>query len=98
MVKRNKEKWTLPKNEVTWRSSGSTSTNRKKRSVASRAVDDRSLQLTLLHTTSGIEVYGEVEEGNYSKKQMQAERENLFSDLWDKLELKVARYLKLPGW
>ena len=98
MGKKNKDKWHLPKGEVTWHGGGSTSTHRKKRSVASRAVDDRSWHFTLVHTPSGIEVSGEVPKGNYSQKQMQQERDRLFTQLWAQLELKVARHLRLPGW
>ena len=98
MGKKKKEKWQLPKDEVIWHGGGSTSTHRKKLSVASRAVDDRSWHVTLVHALSGIEVSGEVPKGNYSQKQMQQEREKLFSQLWGQLELKVARHLRLPGW
>lgn len=98
MGKKIKQKWQLPRHEVTWNGSGSTSTRRKKLSVASRAVDDRSWSFTLVHIPSGIEVRGEVPKGNYTQKQMQQEREKLLSQLWPQLELKVARYLRLPGW
>ncbi|MGH1460443.1 MAG: hypothetical protein ACRBB6_00240 [Neptuniibacter sp.] len=98
MAKKQRDKWQLQKNEVTWHGGGSTSTHRKKRPAASRAVDDRSWHFTLVHVPSGMEVSGEVPKGNYSQKQMQQERENLFSELWGQLELKVARHLRLPGW
>ncbi len=98
MVKNKKEKWQLPQNEVKWHGGGSTTTNRKKRSIASRAVDNRSWHFTITHIPSGIEVSGEVPKGNYSQKQMQQEKQKLFTQLWAQLELKVARHLRLPGW
>ncbi|MFL0811445.1 MAG: hypothetical protein K6L76_13585 [Agarilytica sp.] len=98
MGKKKKDKWQLPKDEVTWHGGGSTSTRRKKRSVASRAIDDRSWHFTLVHTPSSMEVSGEVPKGSYSQKQMQEERDKLFAQLWSQLELKVARHLRLPGW
>lgn len=98
MAKKKKERWTLPKDEVTWGGSGGTTTNRKKLSRASRAQDTRSWSFTLVHTPSGIEVSGEVPVGNCSQKLMQQEREKLFSVLWVRLESKVAKHMRLPGW
>jgi hypothetical protein len=97
MAKKN-SKWKMPKEEVIWSGGGSTSTNRKKLTSASRAVDDRSWNYTLIHVPTDVEVSGEVPKGNYSQKQMQQERERLFSSLWDQLEIKVAKHLRLPGW
>ncbi len=98
MAKKKNDKWTLPKDEVTWGGGGGTTTNRKKLTRASRAIDTRSWHFTLAHTPSGIEVSGEIPSGNYSQKQMQQEREKLFSTLWEQLQQKVAKHLRLPGW
>ena len=98
MGKKNKERWKLPRNEVRCSGTGSTSTNRKNRNRASRAVDMRSWRYTLLHVPSSIEVSGEVPSGNYSQKTMQLERQKLFDKLFLELENKVAKYLRLSGW
>lgn len=98
MPKSKKDKWQLPRDEVTWHGGGSTLTNRKKLSTASRAVDVRSCHFTLVHSPTGIEVSGEVPKGNYSKKQMQQKKNILFAQLCEQLEQKVARHLRLPGW
>jgi hypothetical protein len=100
MAERGKKniKWTLPENEVSCSGGGGTSTRRKKRSIASRAVDLRSWHYALKHLPTGIEVEGEVPEGNYSQKQMQQKRKELKISLWLKLQVKVAKHLRLPGW
>ena len=98
MAKKKNEKWSLPRGQVTWSVSGSTSTNRKKLTSASRAVDTRSYSFTLMHEPSSIEVSGEIPAGNYSKQQMQQEKDKLFSTLWLQLENKVAKHLRLSGW
>lgn len=97
MGRKRKKRWQLPKDEVTWKGGGATSTKRKKLSVASRAVDTRSWHVTLIHLPSGLEVEGEIPSGNYSQKQMQVEKEKLFNRLWQELEIKVAKHLRLPG-
>src|SRR5262245_48362760 len=97
MGKTKSSTWQLPETEVDVREYGHTSGHRKKLSVASRAADHRSWHVTLVHVPTGLEVSGEVPEGNYSRKQMQQARERLFSQLWSQLEFKVARHLRIPG-
>ncbi len=98
MTKKGNNKWQLPKGEVTWAGGGSTSTHRRKRSIASRAVDLRSWEFTLIHIPTEVSVSGDVPAGHYSKKQMQQAREDLWAKLWPELEKKVAKHMRLPGW
>ena len=100
MAKKGKKntKWKLPENEVTYLGSGGTSTRRRKRSIASRAVDLRSWEFTLIHIPTDVRVSGKIPEGHYSQKQMQQKRQELYSKLWVLLEEKVAKHLRLPGW
>ena len=83
MTKKRKKKptWKLSENEVTYLGSGGTSTKRKKRSIASRVVDLRSWEFTLIHIPTDISVSGVIKEGHYSKKQMQEKRQVLYSEL-----------------
>lgn len=90
-------KWKMSKEEVACNGTGITSTNRKNVNSTSRAIDSRSWKFVLIHTPTGMEVSGEIPEGSYSKKQMQQERDKLYSSLWTQLETKVAKHMKLPG-
>ena len=98
MAKKDSVAWQLPKDEVAWSGFGFASTRRRKRSTASRAVDLRGWEMTLVHLPTGLSVSGEIPKGHYSKKQMQREREDLWARLWPELEDLVARHLRLPGW
>ncbi len=51
----------------------------------------------MVHRPTGIHVEGEVPPGNYSKKEMRKKRENLIQTLFLKLELEVAKELKVGG-
>lgn len=100
MVKKlghSKNKWQMKESDVSWYGSASTSTKRKKRSIASRAVDLRSQAITLTHVSTNLVVTAEIPEGHYSKKQMQQLRDKVFAELWIELEKKVARHLKVAG-
>ncbi len=92
------DKWHLPESEVHCSGGGSTRTHRKKLTHASRAIDERSWRLKLVHAPTGVEVEGEVPMGNYSKKQMQEARERVYQELYRELEKRVAKHLRLPGW
>jgi hypothetical protein len=60
MVKKQKDRWRLSRNEVECFGSASTSTNRNKLPRASRAVDDRSYSYELTHISTKISVEGEI--------------------------------------
>jgi len=94
MAKKNA--WHLDPAEVGWATDGSTSTRRRKRRL-SRKLDNRSLRLRLTHIPTGISVSGEIPTGNYSKNEMKAAEEELSANLFNQLESKVARHLRIPG-
>ncbi len=96
MSKNSDTTWRLPMSEFSYEGSGSTSTHRKKLTKASRAVDSRAWQYRLVHEPSQLEVVGEIPEGNYSRKEMQQRRTDLWDKLFAELEKKVARHLKIP--
>ena len=98
MASTKKSAWKLPVDEVIGNGSGGTNTHRRKLTRSSRSVDERSWRITLIHTPTGIEAEGEVPKGNYSKKQMQEARAELWGRLYVELEKKVAKHLRLPGW
>lgn len=51
----------------------------------------------LLHHPTGIEVSGEISAGHYSRNEMGKLRDGLIARLWDELEGKVARHLRIAG-
>ncbi len=91
-----REPWTLNPAEVTWGTSGHTSTRRKKRRL-SRQLDERSLEIKMTHLPTGIAVTGTVPEGHYSKREMLAAQNAVLEKLFVTLEAQVARHLKIPG-
>jgi hypothetical protein len=75
---------------------GSTTSGRTKLRQ-SRALDTRSLRLKLTHMPSGIMVKGEIPDGHYAKKEMNRLKEELRRVLFQKLESKVAREMRIAG-
>lgn len=90
-------RWSLDPSEVSSGISGHTATDRRRRSRASRAVDRRDLQLTLIHRPTGLEVSGQIPEGRYSRQEMTRLRDALYRELFDELEALVAKRLRIPG-
>lgn len=87
----------LDPRDVTWAWSGSRTGRRRRVSRASAAIDTSSWRLTLKHLPTQVEVQGEVPPGHYTNRQMQHEKERLWSALQEQLQAAVARHLRLPG-
>jgi len=94
----SKKKWSLSRNEVATKLiAGSRSGRFSNRSKQSRANDERSMVITLVHKPSGVEISEEISEGNYSRKELRKRKEKIVEILLAKLEDKVARLLRIPG-
>jgi hypothetical protein len=96
MSKIRKEKWHLNPQEVA-RSASATCSGGRRKATQSRALDNRSKKYTLLHVPTGLEVSGEIPRGNYSRKEMNRLGEQLLQNLFNELEAKVAKKLRVPG-
>ncbi len=83
---------TLPLEELAIGFYGSTSGLRKRVNRQSRAVNKRSRRYNVKHIPTGIEVYGEIPEGHYTKKQMKTEERKLLKKLLLILEEKVSKH------
>lgn len=93
-----KKKWELNKSDVGMSTSSSSRSGRSgSLSRSSRKVDTRSLKVTLRHVPTGVEVSKEIPEGNYSKKEMQKQKNEVATELQEKLEDAVAKILRIPG-
>jgi hypothetical protein len=92
-----KEKWKLDPQEVTWRGYSTSSGHRTHATKASRSVGLSSTALTLVHMPTGLEIEGRIPEGHYSRRKLRELKELLYRDLFDKLEDKVAKHLRIPG-
>lgn len=88
--------WRLDPTEVSQYGSGYRASGRKKASQ-SRALDKSGVQWTLVHLPTGLEVIGEIPQGHYSQKELDKEKSELLSHLFNELEDKVAKHLKIPG-
>ncbi|MGE3073021.1 MAG: hypothetical protein AB7N24_02770 [Dehalococcoidia bacterium] len=98
-MKQQPAKWELDWAEVEVAGWESTSRKRPRPCMAkhSRAMDVRSIVVTLRHIPTGVEVSAGVPEGHYSKKEMARRRSELSEGLRSELEAAVAKHLRLPG-
>lgn len=87
----NHRGWQMKQEDVDWAWGGSSSGRRK--AGTSRANSITSAQLTLTHKPTGLSVKGEIQEGRYSKTQMQDKKRDLYEKLFDELEVLVAKKL-----
>ena len=92
MSKNVKKDWGLDPKEVECGLYGSSS---GKHGQLQRKVKITSSTVFLIHTPTDTRIEGEVPPGHYSKKEMQKKREELFVDLFPKLEKMVAKKLKI---
>ena len=93
---KNKARFVLAKEDLTWgevghRSGGSASARVGRASAAT------SRTVFIEHLPTKVRVEGTVQEGNYSKKEMQRLRAQLYDKLLTELETAVARKLRVPG-
>ena len=88
--------WQLDPAEVEESSMGSRSGGRR-RLRGSRTLDRSSMRLTLKHLPTGVEVAGEVPDGNYSRSELRDKVGSLRSQLFRMLEREVGRRLRIPG-
>lgn len=92
MNKKDKSKWSLNPGEV---SSGFTSSSSGVSGQFHRKLKTTSCTMTLSHEITGLSITGEIPAGNYSKKEMQQLRENLYIKLFADLERQVAKKLRI---
>tara|TARA_R110002096_G_scaffold436056_1_gene666541 strand:+ start:99568 stop:99861 length:294 start_codon:yes stop_codon:yes gene_type:complete len=95
MSKSKKLKWRLNPDEVNCTGMASSKSGRTK-VRQSRALDQRSLKLTMVHEPTKLEATGKIPEGHYSRKKMRELHCNLRKELFSELEHKVARKLGKP--
>lgn len=69
----------------------------RRRASLSRSLDVSGCEMRLTHRPTGIEVTGEVPEGNYSRAEMTRLRADLRARLFADLEQRVARHRRIPG-
>ncbi len=96
MTAKREKAWHLNPAEVCKGQVGYSFGGRRKRRQ-SRALDLRNLTVNLVHLPTGIIVEDTIPLGHYSRKEMQRLRDNLYKELFDKLEKQVARKLSIPG-
>jgi hypothetical protein len=75
---------------------GSSSGHSKPLARSSRRDGVTSSTVFLIHYPTGLRAEGTVPEGRYSRGEMIKERERLNRLLWDELERKVAKHLRIP--
>jgi hypothetical protein len=63
----------------------------------SRALDSRSMAITVTHGPTGIVLRGEIPEGHHSKDEMRKLKDVVVERLMRELEQAVARHLRAPG-
>ncbi len=80
-----KKTWRLNQADVGW----GMSTSRTGRGGA--------IEMTLTHLPTGLSESGGVPGGRYSRGEMSILRDKLFAVLYHRLELAVARHLRIPG-
>jgi len=97
MAKKKKEKWRLNPDEVNWTGMSMSSGRRKHATRSGRASSITGAEYVLIHTPSQISVSGNVPKGNYSRSEMRKKQDRLFRELFSELEIKVAKFLKIPG-
>jgi hypothetical protein len=95
-VKHPTPRWSLNPAEVDAAMMGTTTSGRSQRRE-SRALDVRSVKLTLKHRPTGVVVVGAVPDGHYARKEMTRLKAELRAGLFRELESKVARVLRIPG-
>jgi protein subunit release factor A len=89
-------RWILDRSEVS-ESRWGHSSGRRARASQSRALDLTSSEIRLKHLPTGVEVAGEVPQGNRSRVEMQRLQAALRERLYAELEAQVARVLRIPG-
>lgn len=87
-----KAKWKLDPNEVGWGWEGSSGGG-----TFERKTKITSCRITAQHLPTKVQVKGEIKAGHYSKKEMKKLREDLRVRLFNELEQKVAKHLRIPG-
>ena len=88
--------WHLDPADVTESGMVITSGSRKHATHSGRATPPTEVQMELLHVPTGLKVTGEVPRGNYSRTQMQEHKKQLYPKLFQELEDKVAKHLRIP--
>ena len=95
MGKKSKPKtWHLNPDEV---SCGWVSLSIGKNGVFARKLKTTNKRLFFKHDPTGIRVEGEIPAGNYSKNEMKEKTKEVERELLSKLELKVAKKLRIRG-
>jgi hypothetical protein len=89
-------RWVLDPAEVDTFEMSSRSGGRR-RAALSRALDTSAHQIRLTHRPTGVEVSGEIPQGNYARAEMTRLRQELRARLFAALEQAVARHLRIPG-
>ena len=69
----------------------------RRRAALSRALDTSGHQIRLTHRPTGVEVSGQIPQGNYSRTEMTRLRQELLASLFAQLEQRVAHHLRIPG-
>ena len=94
MSKPSEKKWKLDADDV---SSGMYMHTSGKSGQFERKLKTTGTTVFLVHEPTGMRIEGDVPLGNYSKKEMQKKRETLKKILFQKLELQVAKKLRVKG-
>jgi hypothetical protein len=86
--------WRLNPDEVSW---GWNSSSSGKSGRFERKLKTTSRHITFTHEPTETKVEGEIQAGNYSKKEMREKTKALEKRLFSELELKVAKKLRIKG-
>jgi hypothetical protein len=89
-------RWVLDPADVDTFETSSRASGRR-RAALSRALDASAHLVRLTHRPTGVEVSGEIPQGNYSRTEMTQLRQELHARLLAELEQRVARHLRVPG-
>ena len=97
MVRTKAAAWSLNPSDV-HRSGSSSNIAGRSKARQSRELDVRSADWKLVHAPTGIAVQGKVPKGRYSRGEMRDTEQQLLKVLFQELEGKVAKHLRVPGY
>ena len=92
-----KKAWSLNPKDVGLSGIGGTSGQRKQATKAGRSTTTTRAAFKLTHYPTNLYVEGEIPPGNYSRTEMKKKKEELYNILFQKLEVSVAKHLKVSG-
>ncbi len=96
MSKSRKTDRLLDQSEVTCTAVGGVNSANRRKARHSRSLSISTFEYTLRHEPTGTEVSGRIPYGRYTRKEMKALKESLFSELAQQLEAEVAKKLRTP--